>query len=52
MRTQNAETLVLQGFEISYRLFGEEHAGRGYTSEAVNLLVGYLFGCKRVNRMQ
>ena len=40
----------LQGYEISYQLFGEQHAGRGYTSEAVRLLVGYVFGRKRVNR--
>ena len=45
-------THYLQGFEISYQLFGDQHAGRGYTTEAVDLLVGYLFGGKRVNRMQ
>jgi RimJ/RimL family protein N-acetyltransferase len=45
-------THYLQGYEISYQLFGEQHAGKGYTTEAVNLLVGYLFGRKRVNRMQ
>jgi RimJ/RimL family protein N-acetyltransferase len=42
----------LQGYEISYQLFGAQHAGKGYTTEAVNLLVQYLFGRKRVNRMQ
>ena len=42
----------LQGYEISYQLFGSQHAGKGYTTEAVNLLVEYLFGRKRVNRMQ
>ena len=42
----------LQGYEISYQLFGDQHAGKGYTTEAVNLLVAYLFGRKRVNRMQ
>jgi ribosomal-protein-alanine N-acetyltransferase len=31
---------------------GEQHAGRGYTSDAVRLLVRYVFGRKRVNRMQ
>ena len=45
-------THYLQGFEISYQLFGDQHAGRGYTTEAVDLLVGYLFAGKRVNRMQ
>lgn len=42
----------LQGYEISYQLFGAEHSGRGYTTEAVKLLTKYLFGRKRVNRMQ
>lgn len=42
----------LQGYELSYQLFDREYAGKGYTTEAVNLLVDYLFGRKRVNRMQ
>jgi RimJ/RimL family protein N-acetyltransferase len=42
----------LQGYEIWYQLFGEHHAGRGYCTEAVRLLVDYLFGRKRVNRIQ
>lgn len=45
-------THYLQGYEISYQLFGRQHAGKGYTTEAVDLLVGYLFGRKRVDRMQ
>ena len=45
-------THYLQGFEISYQLFGSRHAGKGYTTEAVDLLTRYLFGGKRVNRMQ
>lgn len=45
-------THYLQGYEISYQLFGSKHAGRGVTTEAVNLLTRYLFGLKRVNRMQ
>ena len=45
-------THYLQGYEISYQLFGDHHAGHGYTTEAVSLLVAYLFGRKRVNRMQ
>ena len=40
------------GQGISYQLFGTRHAGQGYTTEAVNLLTRYLFGRKRVNRMQ
>jgi [ribosomal protein S5]-alanine N-acetyltransferase len=45
-------THYLQGYELSYQLFGKHHAGHGYTSEAVGLLVGYIFGRKRVNRVQ
>jgi ribosomal-protein-alanine N-acetyltransferase len=45
-------THYLQGYEISYQLFGTQYSGKGYTTEAVNLLVGCLFGRKRVNRMQ
>jgi RimJ/RimL family protein N-acetyltransferase len=45
-------THYLVGYEISYQLFGSRHAGKGYTSEAVDLLTRYLFGRKRVNRMQ
>jgi RimJ/RimL family protein N-acetyltransferase len=45
-------THYLVGYEISYQLFGDRHAGHGYTSEAVRLLVDYLFGLKRVNRLQ
>ncbi len=45
-------THYLHGYEISYQLFGSRHAGHGYASEAVQLLVRYLFGLKRVNRMQ
>ena len=45
-------THYLQGYELSYQLFGSQHAGKGYTTEAVNLLVDYLFARKRVNRMQ
>ncbi|MDJ0768222.1 MAG: GNAT family protein [Ilumatobacter sp.] len=45
-------THYLQGYEISYQLFGEEHHGKGYTTESVMLIVDYLFGRKRVHRMQ
>jgi RimJ/RimL family protein N-acetyltransferase len=45
-------THYLVGYEISYQLFGDRHAGHGYTSEAVTLLAEYLFGLKRVNRLQ
>lgn len=45
-------THYLQGYELSYQLFGADHAGKGYTTEAVALIVDYLFGRNRVNRIQ
>jgi RimJ/RimL family protein N-acetyltransferase len=42
----------MQGYELSYQLFGAQHAGHGYTTEAVELLGRYLFGSRRVNRLQ
>ena len=38
-------------YELSYQLYGPEHAGQGYATEAVRLLVDYLFGAKKVNRL-
>ncbi len=38
-------------YELSYQLYAAEHAGRGYTTEAVQMLVDYLFGSKKVNRL-
>jgi ribosomal-protein-alanine N-acetyltransferase len=38
-------------YELSYQLYDAQHAGRGYTSEAVRLLVDYLFAAKKVNRL-
>ena len=37
--------------ELSYQLYGQEHAGQGYTTEAVRLLVDYLFAARKVNRI-
>jgi RimJ/RimL family protein N-acetyltransferase len=42
----------LVGYELSYLIFGEQHAGKGYATEAVRLLSGYLFGRLRINRLQ
>ena len=39
-------------YELSYQLYDQAHAGHGYTTEAVRLLVDYLFGAKKVNRIQ
>lgn len=38
-------------FELSYQLYGEEHAGHGYTTEAVQLLVDYLTATKKQHRI-
>ncbi len=38
-------------YELSYQLYGTEHSGHGYTTEAVRLLVDYLFAAKKVNRI-
>lgn len=38
-------------FELSYQLYDDRHAGRGYTTEAVQLLVDYLFGAKKEHRI-
>ena len=39
-------------FELSYQLYDERFAGRGYTTEAVQLLVDYLFAVKKQHRIQ
>ena len=38
-------------FELSYQLYADEFAGRGFVSEAVQLLVDYLFGTKKEHRI-
>ena len=38
-------------FELSYQLYADEFAGRGLVSEAVQLLVDYLFGTKKEHRI-
>lgn len=39
-------------FELSYQLYDDAFAGRGYASEAVQLLVDYLFATKKQHRIQ
>jgi [ribosomal protein S5]-alanine N-acetyltransferase len=39
-------------FELSYQLYDDALAGRGYVTEAVQLLVDYLFGAKKEHRIQ
>jgi RimJ/RimL family protein N-acetyltransferase len=38
-------------FELSYQLYGDQYAGRGFVTEAVRLLVDYLFGSKKEHRI-
>ena len=38
-------------FELSYQLFDPSTAGRGYVTEAVQLVVDYLFGAKKQHRI-
>jgi [ribosomal protein S5]-alanine N-acetyltransferase len=38
-------------FELSYQLYGDRYAGRGYATEAVQLLVDYLFATKQRHRI-
>ncbi len=42
----------LHGYELSYRIFGAQHAGKGYATEAVALLSCHLLATKRVERLQ
>lgn len=42
----------LDEYELSYQIYVPEYRGRGATSEAVRLLVRYLFESKRVNRIR
>jgi RimJ/RimL family protein N-acetyltransferase len=38
-------------FELSYQLYGDRFAGKGYTTEAVQLLSDYLFATKKQHRI-
>jgi len=38
-------------FELSYQLYDDRHSGKGYVTEAVQLLVDYLFGNKKEHRI-
>jgi ribosomal-protein-alanine N-acetyltransferase len=38
-------------FELSYQLYDDTFAGRGYSTEAVQLLVDWLFGAKKQHRI-
>ncbi len=38
-------------FELGYQLYEDRHAGQGYVTEAVQLLVDYLFATKKEHRI-
>jgi len=42
----------LDEYELSYQVYAPEQRGKGVTTEAVDLLVRYLFEAKRVNRIR
>ena len=42
----------LDELELSYQIYDQADRGKGYTTEAVNLLVRYLFGRLKVNRIR
>lgn len=42
----------LDELELSYQIYDEAARGKGYTSEAVNLMVRYLFGRRKENRIR
>jgi RimJ/RimL family protein N-acetyltransferase len=42
----------LDEYELSYQVYAPEHRGQGVASEAVRLLVRYLFETKPVNRIR
>jgi [ribosomal protein S5]-alanine N-acetyltransferase len=42
----------LNAFELAYRIYKPEDWGQGYMSEAVSMMVAYLFETRRVSRIQ
>ena len=42
----------LDELELSYQIYDQAERGRGYATEAVNLLVRYLFGRLKTNRIR
>lgn len=42
----------LDEYELSYHVYTSEHRGKGLATEAVNLMVRYLFESKRMNRIR
>lgn len=44
--------MYYSGFEIGYILFDTTSRNKGYMTEALALLVNFLFGTKKINRLQ
>ncbi|MEP7359831.1 MAG: GNAT family protein [Anaerolineales bacterium] len=42
----------LDEYELSYQIYTLQHRGQGLATEAINLLVRYLFETKQVNRIR
>jgi RimJ/RimL family protein N-acetyltransferase len=42
----------LDEYELSYQLYSEKYWGKGYTSQAVSLLVAYIFSKLKTNRIR
>lgn len=42
----------LEGYEIGYQIYKEQHRGKGYTSEALILFSAFLFDYFPINRLQ
>ena len=42
----------LDEYELSYQVYATEHYGKGVATEAVQLLVRYLFETKQINRIR
>jgi len=45
-------TFYLNAYEIGYRIYQPRNRGKGYGTEAVKLLVDYLFASKPIRRIQ
>lgn len=43
---------ILKLLEIGYQIFSKEDRGKGYATEAVNLLLKFLFSSKNIERIQ
>jgi ribosomal-protein-alanine N-acetyltransferase len=43
---------LYDGFEVGYRIFRRDDMGKGYASDALRTLVGYMFNSRYFNRLQ